>query len=155
MPRLEVLLQKTKRRGRHGRSTWRVRLDPFEKSVVVMLVGNTLSPKIQATLNVGERRFCVNVPLQVRVILETFCRDFKEEVQKRAPKGSDWPLSGGLRRVFLQVEPPGQPLESCLAASELGCMLRQWHHPYRCRGAQWRHPSRIQVVRMADLDENP
>ena len=75
---------------------------------VVMLVGNTLSPKIQATLNVGERRFCVNVPLQVglkdqrtkgknhtlrhwpqtwvhevRVILETFCRDFKEEVQKR------------------------------------------------------------------------
>lgn len=32
---------------------------------VVMLVGNTLSPKIQATLNVGERRFCVNVPLQV------------------------------------------------------------------------------------------
>ena len=30
-----------------------------------MLVGNTLSPKIQATLNVGERRFCVNVPLQV------------------------------------------------------------------------------------------
>lgn len=111
VPRLEVLLQKTKRRGRHGRSTWRVRLDPFEKSVVVMLVGNTLSPKIQATLNVGERRFCVNVPLQVRVILETFCRDFKEEVQKRAPKGSDWPLSGGLRRVFLQVEPPGQPLE--------------------------------------------
>ncbi|CAL1132542.1 unnamed protein product [Cladocopium goreaui] len=84
VPRLEVLLQKTK-------------LDDFEKSVaaclelpphrltmfVVMLVGNTLSPKIQATLNVGERRFCVNVPLQVRVILETFCRDFKEEVQKR------------------------------------------------------------------------
>ncbi|CAK9109098.1 ATP-dependent zinc metalloprotease FtsH [Durusdinium trenchii] len=70
VPRLEVLLQKTK-------------LDDFEKSVVVMLVGNTLSPKIQATLNVGERRFCVNAPLQVRVILETFCRDFKEEVQKR------------------------------------------------------------------------
>ena len=43
-----------------------MRLDPFEKSVVVMLVGNTLSPKIQATLNVGERRFCVNVPLQAR-----------------------------------------------------------------------------------------
>ncbi|CAJ1345461.1 unnamed protein product, partial [Effrenium voratum] len=70
IPRLETLLQKTK-------------LDDFERSVVVMLVGNTLSPKIQATLNVGERRFCVNVPLQVRVILETFCRDFKEEVQKR------------------------------------------------------------------------
>ena len=75
-----------------------------------MLVGNTLSPKIQATLNVGERRFLANAPLQalwessrshscsagatflwkmqifqqqVRVILETFCRDFKEEVQKR------------------------------------------------------------------------
>ena len=31
-----------------------------------MLVGNTLSPKIQATLNVGERRFCVNAPLQAQ-----------------------------------------------------------------------------------------
>ena len=29
-----------------------------------MLVGNTLSPKIQATLNVGERRFLANAPLQ-------------------------------------------------------------------------------------------
>ena len=82
---------------------------------VVMLVGNTLSPKIQATLNVGERRFCVNVPLQVgfkdqrtkgkthtlrhwpqtwvhevRVILETFCRDFKEEVQKRRSARGCW-----------------------------------------------------------------
>ncbi|CAE7905496.1 cdc48 [Symbiodinium sp. KB8] len=70
VPRLEALHQKTK-------------LDDFEKNVVVMLVGNTLSPKIQATLNVGERRFLANAPLQVRVILETFCRDFKEEVQKR------------------------------------------------------------------------
>ncbi|CAE8657700.1 unnamed protein product, partial [Polarella glacialis] len=70
VPRLEALIQKKK-------------LDNFEKSVVVMLIGQTLSPKIQATLSVGERRFCRDAPLQVRVILETFCRDFKEEVQKR------------------------------------------------------------------------
>ena len=43
-------------------------LDRFaQRCQVVMLVGNTLSPKIQATLNVGERRFCVNVPLQAAV----------------------------------------------------------------------------------------
>jgi len=70
VPRLEALIQLKK-------------LDVFEKSVVVMLIGQTLSPKIQATLCVGERRFCRDAPLQVKVILETFCRDFKEEVQKR------------------------------------------------------------------------